>query len=125
MQVGVAGGPAGRVTTSQLLDAGALLAAELAGYDYVVTDGTGRTGPVPYPRPYPGVDLCWSGKHEQYSGNIQMITALNGWPYGLPQPDPDRLVAHHPVADGTAPLEVEADPLTLHRPHRPVAADLR
>jgi len=32
------------------------------------------------PGPTPGVDLWWSGKHEQHGGNVQVITAPDGWP---------------------------------------------
>jgi hypothetical protein len=32
------------------------------------------------PGPTPGVDLWWSGKHDNHGGNIQVITAPNGWP---------------------------------------------
>jgi hypothetical protein len=26
------------------------------------------------------VDLCWSGKHDQHGGNVQVITVPDGWP---------------------------------------------
>src|SRR5437762_10214481 len=54
----------------------ALLAAKMAGYDHVNIDGTlietdrGRT-----PGPTPGVNLWWSGNHDNHGGNIQVITA--------------------------------------------------
>ncbi len=56
---------------------GALLAAKMAGYDHVNIDGTlietdrCRT---------PGVDLWWSGKHDNHGGNIQVLTTPDGWP---------------------------------------------
>ncbi|WP_170918358.1 transposase family protein, partial [Pseudonocardia sp. Ae406_Ps2] len=28
----------------------------------------------------PGVDLWWSGKHRRHGGNIQVLTAPDGWP---------------------------------------------
>lgn len=55
---------------------GALLAAKTAGYSHVITDGTliRTAGPTR------GVDLCCSGKHHHHGGNIQVITAPDGWP---------------------------------------------
>lgn len=59
----------------------ALLAAKIAGYGHVNVDGTlieidrCRT-----PGPTPGVDLWWSGKHDNHGGNVQVITAPDGWP---------------------------------------------
>ena len=32
------------------------------------------------PGPTPGVDLWWSGKHDNHGGNIQVITVPDGWP---------------------------------------------
>jgi hypothetical protein len=32
------------------------------------------------PGPTPGVDLWWSGKHHNHGGNVQVITAPDGWP---------------------------------------------
>ena len=59
----------------------ALLAAKAAGYDYVIIDGTlVETDRCRTPGPTPGVDLWWSGKHEQHGGNVQVITAPDGWP---------------------------------------------
>jgi hypothetical protein len=59
----------------------ALLAAKAAGYDYVIVDGTLiETDRCRTPGPTAGVDLWWSGKHEQHGGNIQVITAPDGWP---------------------------------------------
>ena len=59
----------------------ALLAAKLAGYDYVIIDGTlVDTDRCRTPGPTMGVDLWWSGKHEQHGGNVQVITAPDGWP---------------------------------------------
>ncbi|MFP5020806.1 HARBI1 family protein [Pseudonocardia phyllosphaerae] len=60
---------------------GALLAARAAGHSRVHLDGT----LIPTHRcrssgPTPGVDLWWSGKHHRHGGNIQIITAPDGWP---------------------------------------------
>ena len=32
------------------------------------------------PGPTPGVDLWWSGKHHHHGGNIQVVSAPDGWP---------------------------------------------
>lgn len=32
------------------------------------------------PGPTPGVDLWWSGKHDNHGGNVQVVTAPDGWP---------------------------------------------
>ncbi|MEV0811530.1 transposase family protein [Micromonospora sp. NPDC050200] len=60
---------------------GALLAAKAAGYDYVLLDGTLiETDRVSTPGPTEGVDLWWSKKHANHGGNIQVVTAPDGWP---------------------------------------------
>ena len=60
---------------------GAVLAAKAAGYDYVLLDGTViETDRVATPGPTEGVDLWWSKKHANHGGNIQVITAPDGWP---------------------------------------------
>lgn len=59
----------------------ALLAAKAAGYDYVLLDGTLiETDRIATPGPTPGVDLWWSKKHKNHGGNIQVLTAPDGWP---------------------------------------------
>jgi hypothetical protein len=59
----------------------ALLAAKAAGYDYVLLDGTViETDRVSTPGPTDGVDLWWSKKHKNHGGNIQVLTAPDGWP---------------------------------------------
>src|SRR5213078_4298350 len=58
-----------------------LLAAKLAGHSHVNIDGTLiETDRCRTPGPTPGVDLWWSGKHDNHGGNIQVITAPDGWP---------------------------------------------
>ncbi|MFV2020122.1 HARBI1 family protein [Micromonospora sp. LOL_023] len=60
---------------------GALLAAKAAGYDHVLLDGTLiETDRIATPGPTPGVDLWWSAKHKNHGGNIQVLTAPDGWP---------------------------------------------
>ncbi len=60
---------------------GALLAARIAGYAYVIVDGTLiRTDRISTPGPTAGVDLWWSGKHKHHGGNVQVVSAPDGWP---------------------------------------------
>lgn len=60
---------------------GALLAAKAAGHDYVTIDGTLiETDRCRTPGPTEGVDLWWSGKHDNHGGNIQVIGVPDGWP---------------------------------------------
>lgn len=60
---------------------GALLAARAAGHTHVSLDGTLiRTDRSRAAGPTPGVDLWWSGKHHHHGGNIQVVTAPDGWP---------------------------------------------
>jgi hypothetical protein len=59
----------------------ALLAAKAAGHAHINIDGTLiETDRVRTPGPTKGVDLWWSGKHANHGGNIQVITAPDGWP---------------------------------------------
>jgi hypothetical protein len=60
---------------------GALLAAKAAGYSHVNIDGMlVETDRCRIPGPTQGVDLCWSGKHDNHGGNVQVITVPDGWP---------------------------------------------
>ncbi|MDQ3401981.1 MAG: transposase [Actinomycetota bacterium] len=60
---------------------GALLAARIAGHAYVIVDGTLiRTDRISTPGPTVGVDLWWSGKHKHHGGNVQVVSAPDGWP---------------------------------------------
>jgi len=67
---------------------GALLAARAAGHSHVHLDGTLiATDRVTVAGPTARadgsgrrVDLWWSGKHRQHGGNIQVLTAPDGWP---------------------------------------------
>ncbi len=59
----------------------ALLAAHAAGHSHVNLDGTLiATNRVAVQGPTKGVDLWWSGKHHKHGGNIQVLTAPDGWP---------------------------------------------
>jgi hypothetical protein len=60
---------------------GALLAARVAGHSHVNLDGTLiRTDRSTAIGPTAGVDLWWSGKHQHHGGNVQVVTAPDGWP---------------------------------------------
>jgi hypothetical protein len=60
---------------------GALLAAKAAGHTHVIVDGTLiSTDRNSAPGPTRGVDLWWSGKHRHHGGNIQVVSAPDGWP---------------------------------------------
>jgi hypothetical protein len=60
---------------------GALLAAKAAGHTHVIVDGTLiHTDRISTPGPTTGVDLWWSGKHKHHGGNIQVVSAPDGWP---------------------------------------------
>lgn len=69
----------------------ALLAAKAAGHEHVAVDGTViETDRCRVPGPTPGVDLWWSGKHHRHGGNIQVITAPDGWPLWTSEVRPGR-----------------------------------
>ncbi|PKW16685.1 DDE superfamily endonuclease [Saccharopolyspora spinosa] len=69
----------------------ALLAAKIAGHGHISIDGTLiETDRVRTPGPTRGVDLWWSGKHSNHGGNIQVITAPDGWPLWTSQVRPGR-----------------------------------
>ena len=70
---------------------GALLAAKAAGYSHVNIDGIlVETDRVSTPGPTPGVDLWWSGKHNNHGGNVQVITVPDGWPIWTSEVRPGR-----------------------------------
>ena len=77
----------------------ALLAAHTAGHDHVGIDGTliatnrvSAPGPTVRTRSEHGrkVDLWWSGKHRHHGGNIQVLTAPDGWPIWVSPVRPGR-----------------------------------
>lgn len=60
---------------------GALLAAKAAGYSHANIDGMLiETDRVFTPGPTPGVDLWWSGKHDNHGGNVRVVSVADGWP---------------------------------------------
>ncbi len=86
---------------------GALLAAKAAGNTHVLLDGTLiRTDRIATPGPTRGVDLWWSGKHHHHGGNVQVVSAPDGWPLWTSPVRPGR---EH---DTTA---ARADPTCWHR----------
>jgi len=81
---------------------GALLAAKAAGHAHVVVDGTLiYTDRNHTPGPTPGVDLWWSGKHHHHGGNIQVVSAPDGWPLWTSDVRPGR--EHDTTAARTDP----------------------
>ncbi len=69
----------------------ALLAAKTAGHSHISIDGTLiHTDRIATPGPTTGVDLWWSGKHKHHGGNIQVISAPDGWPLWTSEVRPGR-----------------------------------
>ncbi len=69
----------------------ALLAAHAAGHSHVNLDGTLiATNRVAVQGPTKGVDLWWSGKHHRHGGNVQVVTAPDGWPLWVSPVRPGR-----------------------------------
>lgn len=55
--------------------------AKAAGHTHVMLDGTLiETDRCHAPGPTTGVDLWWSGKHKRHGGNIQVLSAPDGFP---------------------------------------------
>jgi hypothetical protein len=68
-----------------------LLAAKIAGYPHLNIDGTLiETDRCATAGPTSGADLWWSGKHDNHGGNIQVLTAPDGWPLWTSQVRPGR-----------------------------------
>lgn len=81
---------------------GALLAAKAAGHSHVIVDGTLiYTDRIGTPGPTPGVDLWWSGKHQHHGGNVQVVSAPDGWPLWTSDVRPGR--EHDTTAARTDP----------------------
>lgn len=69
----------------------ALTAASMAGYTHINLDGTViRTDRCSIAGPTRRVDLWWSGKHKAHGGNIQVMTAPDGWPIWVSPVRPGR-----------------------------------
>jgi hypothetical protein len=68
----------------------ALAAAKEAGLSHVNLDGVViRTDRVQTPGPS-GADLWWSGKHKHHGGNVQVVSAPDGWPLWTSDVQPGR-----------------------------------
>jgi hypothetical protein len=68
----------------------ALERAAAAGYTHLNLDGTViRTDRVAAPGPNKA-DLWWSGKHRHHGGNVQVISAPDGWPLWVSPVRPGR-----------------------------------
>ncbi|MDQ0749731.1 hypothetical protein QF034_003962 [Streptomyces africanus] len=68
----------------------ALERAAAAGHTHLNLDGTViRTDRVAAPGPN-GADLWWSGKHKHHCGNLQVISAPDGWPIWVSPVRPGR-----------------------------------
>jgi hypothetical protein len=78
-----------------------------AGHTHVIVDGALiHTDRISAPGLTPGVDLWWSGKNSHHGGNIQVVSAPDGWPLWTSDVRPGR---EH---DTTA---ARADPVLLQR----------
>jgi hypothetical protein len=70
---------------------GALLAAKAAGHDHVNIDETlAETDRCKTPGPTKGVDLWWSGEHDNHGGNIPVVTVPDGRPIWTSEVRPGR-----------------------------------
>ncbi len=68
----------------------ALERATAAGHTHLNLDGTViRTDRVAAPGPN-GADLWWSGKHKHHGGNVQVLSAPDGWPIWVSPVRPGR-----------------------------------
>lgn len=100
----------------------ALLAAKMAGHGHISIDGTLiETDRCRTPGPTAGVDLWWSGKHANHGGNIQVITAPDGWPLWTSQVRPGR---EHDTTALREHLMILPALATWIAEERPVLADL-
>jgi hypothetical protein len=67
-----------------------LRAAKEAGLTHLNLDGTViRTDRIATPGPN-GADLWWSGKHKHHGGNVQVLSAPDGWPLWVSPVRPGR-----------------------------------
>jgi len=106
---------------------GALLAAKTAGHTHVALDGTlvrtDRSETVGPTTTGDGrtVDLWWSGKHHHHGGNVQVVTAPDGWPLWVSGVRPGR---EHDVTCARAHPELLSVLDTWSDDDRTVLADL-
>jgi hypothetical protein len=108
----------------------ALLAAKMAGHTHVSVDGTlihtdriSEPGPtVRQGRSTKPVDLWWSGKHHCHGGNVQVVTAPDGWPLWVSPVRPGR--EHDVTALRTHPALRVGLTEWVSQAARPVLGDL-
>ena len=101
---------------------GALLAAKIAGHSHVIVDGTLiYTDRIATPGPTTGVDLWWSGKHKHHGGNIQVVSAPDGWPLWTSEVRPGR---EHDITAARTDPDLIAVITTWVTDGRPGLADL-
>ena len=74
---------------------GALLAAKTAGHSHVILDGTLDRDRNAAPGPTAGGGSVASGKQHQRGGNIQAVSAPDGWPLWTPDVRPGPRARHH------------------------------
>ncbi len=100
----------------------ALLAAKIAGHSHVIVDGTLiHTDRNRTPGPTAAVDLWWSGKHHHHGGNIQVVSAPDGWPLWTSRVRPGR---EHDTTAARADPELLTQITAWVTDHRPSLADL-
>jgi hypothetical protein len=119
----------------------AIARAQAAGHTHVMLDGTLiATDRCRVPGPTAGVDLWWSGKHKRHGGNIQVLSAPDGFPLWTSPVRPGRehdincarahglLDALHAAAAGLiaiADTGYEGAPASFRLPHKkPTGGDL-
>ncbi len=100
----------------------ALVAARAAGHAHVMIDGTLiATDRCRTIGPTSGVDLWWSGKAHHHGGNVQVVTAPDGWPIYTSPVRPGR---EHDTAAARAHPDLLPELTAWHQGGRAVLADL-
>jgi hypothetical protein len=116
--------------------------AKTAGHTHVMLDGTLiETDRCRVPGPTTGVDLWWSGKHKRHGGNIQVLSAPDGFPLWTSPVRPGRehdmscarthgllTALDAAAADGLVPITdtgYEGAPPSFRMPHKkPIGGEL-
>ncbi|GLY79029.1 hypothetical protein Airi01_072960 [Actinoallomurus iriomotensis] len=99
-----------------------LAAAQRAGLSHVNLDGVViPTDRVAAPDPN-GADLWWSGKYKHHGGNVQVISAPDGWPLWTSEVRPGRehdmtCARTHGVIDALADFRADLIGLAHRRHH--------
>ena len=88
----------------------------------MIVDGTLiYTDRIAVAGPTPGVDLWWSGKHQHHGGNIQVVSAPDGWPLWTLDGQPGR---EHDITAARADPDLLAAVAAWVTDNRPGLADL-